>query len=260
MKNRHFTYANEESCRNIPIPVAQHRTRSLLPVQSLLLFLCTAAMLLAALTMSASAKDVDTIMPTASSVSGSTLPVSVRWPATITIPNALKNTMDAATKTVTKEQESLPSVEPAPAPAPAVKRFPYEVPAAENGTKRYMDYRTIKSRSSMQWKLQQSAWTDEYGFRRSGDKYMVAMGTYYSAQCGKTFHITLDNGFEFMALVSDVKQNAHTDAKHQHRNGNVLEFIVDTNKMPRAAKRMGDVSYSFSSMKSTIKSIVEIVG
>lgn len=134
----------------------------------------------------------------------------------------------------------------------------YEVPAAEDGSKRYMDFRTITATNSTQWELQQSAWTDGYGFRRCGDMYMVAMGTYYTSQCGKTFHIVLDNGYEFDVLVSDVKMDAHTDAKHQHRNGNVLEFIVDAEVIPSLAAKMGDMSYAFDAMNSTISTIQEI--
>ena len=134
----------------------------------------------------------------------------------------------------------------------------FSVPKAETGAKRWMDYRTITARSSMQWKLQQDAWTDEYGFRRYGDYYMIAMGTYYAKQCGKLFEITLENGFTFLGLISDIKQDAHTDSLNQHRYGNVVEFIVDKDQIPTMAKRMGDMSYAFDAMNAKIASIKEI--
>lgn len=134
----------------------------------------------------------------------------------------------------------------------------YSVPKAETGAKRWMDYRHITAKHSMQYKLQQDAWTDEYGFRRYGDYYMIAMGTYYADQCGKLFEITLENGFTFLGLISDIKQDQHTDSMHQHRYGNVVEFIIDKYKIPEMAKKMGDMSYAFDEMNAKIASIREI--
>lgn len=115
--------------------------------------------------------------------------------------------------------------------------------------KTYMDYRTITSASSKQYRLQQGAWTDEYGFRRYGEYYMVALGTFYTGDsCGKVFRITLDTGASFVAITGDIKANAHTDAMNQHRNGNVVEFIIDKNAIPDMCRKMGDMSYANDSM------------
>ena len=135
----------------------------------------------------------------------------------------------------------------------------YEVPNEESGAKRYMDYHSITNKNSVQWQMQLKAWTDGYGFRRYGNAYMVAMGTYYAKECGKTFRITLQNGFTFDAIIGDIKRDCDTDAKNQHRNGNVVEFIVDTTKIPTLSKKMGDVSYSFAEMNGKIQSIEEII-
>lgn len=125
----------------------------------------------------------------------------------------------------------------------AIPGIPYEVPEKESGVKRFMDYRTITDRTTSQWVLQQEAVTDEYGFRRYGGAYMVAMGTYYAQTCGDVFEIVLDSGFSFTALVSDIKRDCDTDEKNQHREGNVVEFIVDSDAIPRDAALMGDMSY-----------------
>lgn len=125
----------------------------------------------------------------------------------------------------------------------AIPGTPYEVPEEESGAKRFMDYRTITDRTTSQWVLQQEAVTDEYGFRRYGGAYMVAMGTYYAQICGDVFEIVLDSGFSFTALVSDIKRDCDTDEKNQHREGNVVEFIVDSDAIPRDAALMGDMSY-----------------
>lgn len=120
-----------------------------------------------------------------------------------------------------------------------------EVPDVNSAPKRYMDYRAITAPSSIQYALQQDATTDEYGFRRYGDYYMIALGTYYTGyECGKVFRITLDTGVSFEAITGDVKADVHTDSKNQHRDGNIVEFIVDTKKISGMAAAMGDMSYS----------------
>lgn len=123
----------------------------------------------------------------------------------------------------------------------------YGIPEKGTGFKAWMDYRTITDSTSDQWALQQDAWTDEDGLRRWGDEgyYMVAMGTYYAGnRCGKVFDITFDGGDSIRCVIADVKQNRHTDALNQHKDGNVVEFIVDARTLSNTCKVMGDVSYA----------------
>lgn len=119
-----------------------------------------------------------------------------------------------------------------------------EVPDVDTSMKTYMTYKAITNKSSTQWKLQQRAITNQYGFRELDGMYMVAMGTYYSDHAGAMFRITLENGTTFKAIMGDVKADQHTDARNQHRGGNVVEFIVDTPKLASDARVMGDVSYT----------------
>ena len=139
-----------------------------------------------------------------------------------------------------------------------ISRIPYSIPAEENGAKRWMDYRTITSKSSKQWRIQQEAWTDEFGFRRVGDAYCIAMGTYYTMQGGVTFEITLDSGFSFQGVISDIKRDRDTDSTNRHKDGNVVEFIIDKNVIPRDAKVMGDMSYGGTPMRGKITAINKI--
>lgn len=120
----------------------------------------------------------------------------------------------------------------------------YDIPSAETGRKTFMDYRAITCKASKQYAIQQKAWTDGNGFRRSGDYYLVAMGTYYAAECGKTFQVSLDNGTTFDVMVGDIKADCDTDEANQHRNGNVIEFIIDSDHINRNCKLMGDMSYT----------------
>ncbi len=124
---------------------------------------------------------------------------------------------------------------------------PLALPASATGEfKTYMDYRKITNTSSRQWHLQQLAYTDSEGFRKFNDSYLVAVGTYYADEVGKEFRVTLDSGIVFHAMVGDIKQDIHTDANNQYvtTNGNIMEFIVDADKLDELTKKLGDVSNS----------------
>ena len=112
--------------------------------------------------------------------------------------------------------------------------------------KTYMDYRKITDKTSKQWNLQQLATTNEKGFRIFNGRYLVAVGTYYATEVGKELKITLDNGFVFYAMVGDIKMDIHTDANNQYIpiNGNIVEFIVDIDKLDPKTKKSGDISNS----------------
>ncbi|WP_161908397.1 M23 family metallopeptidase [Emergencia sp. 1XD21-10] len=95
---------------------------------------------------------------------------------------------------------------------------------------------TIKlDTSSPQFKLNQMCRTDTQGFRRKGDAYLVAMGTYYGGRdnIGDQYKLTFSGGTvqEIIAVLGDCKSDAETDAKHQyHAKGDktVVEFIMGT--------------------------------
>lgn len=135
-----------------------------------------------------------------------------------------------------------------------------DLPTNANGEfKTYMDYRTITNKSSKQWHLQQLATTNENGFRVFNDKYLIAVGSYYSKEVGKEFRITLSDGITFNAIVGDLKMDKHTDSNNQYvpMNGNIIEFIVDIDKLDPLTARLGDVSNS--GLKGKIVSIEEEV-
>lgn len=124
---------------------------------------------------------------------------------------------------------------------------PMELPSKTKGEfKTYMDYRKIKDKTSKQWNLQQLATTNEKGFRIFNGRYLVAVGSYYATEVGKELKITLDNGFVFYAMVGDIKMDIHTDANNQYVpiNGNIVEFIVDVDKLDPKTKKLGDISNS----------------
>lgn len=128
----------------------------------------------------------------------------------------------------------------------------YDVPNKDTSFKTYMSYRAITDTSSTQYELQQEAWTDENGFRRIKDDYLVAMGTYYAEECGIRFKVTLEDGNEITVMIGDIKADIHTNSTNQYTpvydsNGifisaNVLEFIVDTDVLPKRVKRLGSAN------------------
>lgn len=113
-----------------------------------------------------------------------------------------------------------------------------------------MPYTAITDETSKQWELQQEAYTDRDGFRRTGADYMVAMGSYYTKSCGERLRITLDKKKTFTVVVGDIKADIHTDSQNMYHPviykgeevaANVLEFIVDTEIMDERVLLSGTI-------------------
>lgn len=89
----------------------------------------------------------------------------------------------------------------------------------------------------------------------------------FAENVGDRFKITLDTDNEITVIIGDIKQDVHTDYFNQYTpiydengiffSGNVLEFIVDTDVLPKVPRRLGTVSY-FDYLKGNIKSIERI--
>lgn len=113
-----------------------------------------------------------------------------------------------------------------------------EIPLGNTDFHMYMDYRTLTNTATKQWELQQMAWTDLDGFRRIGDDYCVALGTYYG-EVGDRFRITTDKGNSYTAIMSDAKgsdavfyDGVHSWYHYAGNGCNVVEFIVATELLP----------------------------
>lgn len=133
------------------------------------------------------------------------------------------------------------------------------VPDVDTSFKAYMDWECITNTRSVQWQLQQDAETNENGLRIYDDCYMVAMGTYYGT-VGDRFTVTFDTGIEIDVIMGDVKDDRHTDKTNRYVpcNGNMLEFIVDVDELPRKARRMGDVQYADDNLWGEITEVKKI--
>lgn len=129
----------------------------------------------------------------------------------------------------------------------------------DSSFKTYMDYRCITDASSVQYELQQQAYTDERGFRRIGDDYCVAMGTGITSGCGERFIVTLESGNSFSVIIADIKADEHTDVTNcfvpgGDNSGNVIEFIIDTDSAYSDMLSSGNAGY-FDDLSGNIISI-----
>lgn len=118
----------------------------------------------------------------------------------------------------------------------------YDVPT-NSSFKSYMSYKTITSVNSKQYKLQQQCVTNELGLRVFNAYYTIAIGTGFNASVGDYVDVTLSSGNVLHCVCGEIKKDIHTDASNkQCSNGNVVEFIVDTDVMDAYVLKRGDIS------------------
>lgn len=120
--------------------------------------------------------------------------------------------------------------------------------------KSYMDYRTLSDKTSLQYDLQQQAYTDSLtGIRMVDNRYLIAVGSYYTTEIGVYLDVILENGTVIQCILGDVKNDKHTDSTNrQNPNGSVIEFIVDIDIINLTVKKQGDVSYAHEDFKGEI--------
>lgn len=154
-----------------------------------------------------------------------------------------------ATPTPTSTPTPTPSPSPTPTPTCTPTPTPLPTPFPGQGTfKSYENYRNITNTSSPQYKLQQQAYTGDYGIRMVDGRYCVAMGSYWATEIGTKLDVYLESGEVIYVILGDNKQNCHTDSSNRVGSGNkdVLEFIVDVNEIPSKVKNCGNFNCIFS--------------
>ena len=135
-----------------------------------------------------------------------------------------------------------------------VKYTSLRVPNVNSSFKTWMSYKAVTNKKSPQYKfIRTYGWSDSEGFMRcygesdfgiEQDYYLIALGSYYGTTIGTKYRITLDTGRVFYGALADCKDDKHTNATNQYipHNGNVVEFLVDTSKLNKDVKRMGNAN------------------
>ena len=134
-----------------------------------------------------------------------------------------------------------------------IQYTPLDVPNIDSSFKTYMDYHSITNRSSAQYKLiSEWGWCDNQGFMRVNGEidlgitdhyYMIALGSFYGTTMGTKYRITTDTGNVFYGILSDAKDNKHTNWTNQYSyNKDIVEFLVYTPSLNKSVKKMGSAN------------------
>lgn len=115
--------------------------------------------------------------------------------------------------------------------------------------KSYMPYTAVTDTSSSQYELLNGsdAYTDiNTGIRMVGDRYCIALGSYYTTEIGQKVDLVLDNGNVIKCVLGDCKADCDTNASNQYAgSGDVAEFIVDYNIFNNLKDASGTVNWVY---------------
>lgn len=181
----------------------------------------------------------------------------------------------AITNTPTPTATPWPTSTPKPTQAPTSTPEPTTTPeptpkqAGKGHTfKPYTRYTAYNLKSSQQYKLQKAAWTEtRTGIRivtdpNGVDRYCVALGTAWAGgqpkHIGRCLDVYMENGAVLHCVLADVKRQEDTvDGANLYgkTNNDVLEFIVDGQKISQAVKTTGNVSNAGPEFVGGVKKI-----
>lgn len=124
--------------------------------------------------------------------------------------------------------------------------YPYKIIEIPNysGFKSWEDYRCITMTSSMQYKLQQYAETNDLGIREVDGRYCIAVGNGTGCQVGDYIDLILNNDTIIPCIVGDIKDNSDTDSSNliTTHSDCCSEFIVYEPDLHSSAKSSGNIS------------------
>lgn len=105
-------------------------------------------------------------------------------------------------------------------------------------------YHRSFGKNTSQYKLQEIAYTGDFGIRMVDGRYCAATGTRFGMEIGQYYDIVLENGTVIPCVLSDVKAPEDTDSSNTAtlENGCISEFTVDRKALPRNVKRAGSLS------------------
>ena len=170
--------------------------------------------------------------------------------------------------TATKAATPTPTPEPTQAPTATAGPTPKQVESGHT-FKPYTSYTAYNLKSSQQYKLQKAAWTEKRtGIRivtdpNGVDRYCVALGTAWAGgqpkHIGRCIDVYMENGAVLHCVLADVKRKEDTkdNANRYGRiNNDILEFIVDTSKVPKIVITTGNVSNAGPEFTGGVKNMV----
>lgn len=102
----------------------------------------------------------------------------------------------------------------------------------------------------------------KYKTDKDTEDYMIALGSYFGNP-GNRYEITFSNGTVATFIKADAKADEHTDSNNfaHAKDGSVIEFLVDENKLSLMNKIRGNCYYAASkTFKGSIKRIKLLEG
>ena len=161
----------------------------------------------------------------------------------------------AIEKIPTKIEPQIEEEEVSVVEAPEPQWVEMDVPS-NNSFKSYMDCKYITDESSDQYKLKFEYLSSASGIMMVDDRYVVAVGSYYTTEIGCRIDLVMENGAIVNCIVGDCKADKHTDSSNrQNPNGSVVEFIVCTDNLSDEVRLRGDCSYADENLMGEISSI-----
>ncbi len=126
-----------------------------------------------------------------------------------------------------------------------------KLPVGMTNTLRFMDYRTITDKTTLQYQFQQECETGIvtgiriYTSPLEDAYYCAALAEGFGQTVGDAYHVTLENGKDFNIVLAECKGNdagyfGHNDENYDGQKCiNIIEFVVDESKIPYEAKDKG---------------------
>ena len=136
------------------------------------------------------------------------------------------------------------------------KYISYQSPSS-NTFKSYEDAECITDSSKLaQGRLKKKYHLDKSGVWMVGNRYCIAVGSYYTKKIGVKIDLVLShNGRKhtLKCITADSKDDSDTVNNHRvHKDGSVVEFVVNTNSLSQKTRLMGDISYAGKQFKGKI--------
>ena len=141
-----------------------------------------------------------------------------------------------------------------------IKYISYQSPSAST-FKSYEDADCITDSTKLaQGRLKKKYHLDKSGVWMVGDRYCIAVGSYYTKKIGVKIDLVLShNGRKhtLKCITADSKDDSDTVNNHRvHKDGSIVEFVVKTSVLNKKARyTWGDISYAGKQFRGKIVEI-----